>query len=58
VDGFCAQALRDEVFGDELAEFDVVIHDQNASVERWGCVVRRHGKSHRGCHHGRKRNRG
>jgi len=57
VDGFGAKALGDEVFGNEFAELDIVIDDQNAGFERWGCVVRRHGRRHRTCHRGRERNR-
>jgi len=58
MDGFGAQALRNEIFRDEVAQLNVVIHDQNAGVERWSCIFRRHGKRHRACHHGGKRYRG
>jgi hypothetical protein len=58
MDGLGAQALRNEVFRDEFAQLDIVIHDQNAGVEHRGCIVRRHRKRHRACHHGRSRNRG
>ncbi len=58
MDGFGAQALRNEIFRDEFAQLNVVIHDQNAGVERWSCIFQRHGKRHRACHHGGKRYRG
>ena len=58
VNGFGAQALRDEVFGDELAQLDIIINDENAGGECWGRMVRGHRK-HRGiCHLGDGRNRG
>ncbi len=57
VNGFCAQALGDEVFGDEVAQFDVIINDENAGGERWRRMVRGHRKSHKTCHHDDRRNR-
>ena len=57
VNGFGAQALGDEVFGDELAQFDIIINDENAGGERWGRVVRGRRKHHRTRHHGDRRNR-
>jgi hypothetical protein len=52
VNSFGAQALGDEVFGDEFAQLDVVINDENAGGERWCCMVRGHREHRRTCHRG------
>lgn len=57
MNGFGAQTLRDEVFRDELAQFDIVINDENAGGERRCRMVRGHRKHHKTCHHGDGRNR-